>query len=126
MYYALTGESKIYGWPSLVEDKKRGRKHYAIYPIYVNDGTIEKIVGIGEIEKIPEVVTVIQSKGVGTTVKRTGNFSQNFGMIHFVFDTKEEFIEIVNKVNAVLEIKDTNNKNMLITSDEKFFDTVVI
>lgn len=126
MYYALTGTSKIYGWPSLIPDDKRGKKHYAIYPIYVTDGIIGDVQGVESIKNMPEVITLIQSKAIGTIVEKTGNFSQNFGMVHFVFDTKDEFYEIVNKVNAQLCVNDTNGKNMIMSWNDNFFEEIVI
>lgn len=126
MYYALTGKSKIFGWPSLVEEEKKGKRHYAIYPIYVKPGTIGSIDGVEKVGKMSNVVTVIQSKSKGCCIKPTGNFSQNFGMVHFVFDTKEEFRETIEKINSILTITDLNEKNMIIAHNESFLCDVSI
>lgn len=126
MYYALTGESKIKDWPSLIKTENVGKRYYAIYPIYVNSGIISKVIGVEEVRNMSNVVTVIQTKSVGSNIAATGNFSQNFGMVHFVFDSKDEFKETVRKIDNVLKIIDDNEHDMTIVHEDSFLDTIVI
>ena len=126
MYYALTGKSIVKGWNSLIPENITHKKHYCLYPVYLNAGTIKSVNGVCEVEKLPDVVKVFVTKSEGCIVHRTGDFSQNFGFVHFVFDTKCEFKETIRKIDSLLSIKNTNDEDMRIILSDEFLDRILV
>ena len=124
MYYALTGKSLLRGFTSLVPAAYSGRKYYCVYPLYVNAGTIGKISGIKELEKTENIVKIIVTKHEGQEIAETGGFSQNFCLVHFVFDTAEELKSTIDTVHRTLSVKDEAGKNLL-TEPMNIDDAVV-
>lgn len=126
IYYALTGKSKISGWNSLIPSDLNRKKHYCIYPIYVKSGTIGTISGLDEIEKLDVTLKIIITKSVGDTVPASGDFFQNLGFIHFVFDTLDEFKAVVRKIDNLLKIQNTENIDMKIIHDDEFLNKITV
>ena len=126
MYYALTGDSLLYDFTSLIDEKIPRNQNYCIYPIYVRNGKIGSIDGWDKVNEMKSVVYTVATKQEGDEIKLTGNFSQNFGMIHFVFETKEEFVKIVRNIDSTLTILDCEGNDMRITHSDEFLDNIVI
>lgn len=114
MYYALTGESELYGHSSLLSDSLPRKKHYCIYPLYVKAGTIKEIDGIEELNNADSIVKTVITKHIGDTIDATGDFSQNFALIHFVFDSIDELKQTIFEIHNTLTVSDDNNLNMLV------------
>lgn len=126
IYYSLTGKSKVIGYTPLVNEKYRKRKKYCIYPLYSDAGIISKIAGIEDIEKKENVVSVIMTKKSGDEIKDSGDFSQNVGMVHFVFNNKEELTETISNINTKIQILDKEGNNLLINRVNKILDDIIV
>ncbi len=112
--YALTGKSKIHGYPSLVRDDVPERKYYGIYAIHVKPGVIRDICGIDEMMKFENIVTVPVNKSIGYKVEDSGTFAQVVALVHFVFDDKKECCDILNKIHDTIKIIDQDGNNMTV------------
>jgi len=113
IYYALTGESRLKGFRSLIDASVARGKYYGIYPVHLNAGKIEKIIGMEELMKLPNVVTVPVTKKLGDKIASSGTFAQVYALVHFVFDTDEALKKTVDLVHKILYIKDENGHNMV-------------
>lgn len=85
-------------------------------------GTIGKINGLDEIEKIQDVVSINPSYNQGDCVEGYGTLKQIVCRFFIVSETKERLIETINRIYELLEVKDIEGKNMLIGK----FDTSII
>lgn len=112
IYYALTGESRIKNHRPLISNIPR-KKYYAIYPVYSLPGTISEIKGIDEIVKHPDVVICPLAKGIGSVVPDSGSFNQNVALVHFVFDTREEFERMLSFIHGTLLINNQFGDNLV-------------
>ena len=76
-------------------------------------GTIGKISGIEEVLKLPGVVGYHQCHKVGDTIESYG--TANNVAIRFIVscDTQEQFMDTVEKANAIMKIEDINGENMI-------------
>ncbi len=113
IYYALTGESQIAGHTSLIPKNFPRKKHYAIYPIHLNSGTISKIEGVDSLLEKEEILVIPTTKNIGDTVKQTGSFAQAYALVHFVYDTKEELKKELKYIHQTLFVEDENGNNMV-------------
>ncbi|NLY08796.1 MAG: ATP-grasp domain-containing protein [Tissierellia bacterium] len=113
IYYSLTNESRIEGFPSLISTTLERKNHYCVYPIQVREGTIRQIVGIDKILQCNNVVGIPISMKVGQAVKHTGTFFQTFALLHFVFDSKEEFRKTIRDSLTNLKVIDKSGRNMV-------------
>ncbi|NLF42049.1 MAG: ATP-grasp domain-containing protein [Bacteroidales bacterium] len=113
IYYSLTNESRIEGFPTLISTALERKKHYCVYPIQVREGTIRQIIGIDKILQCNNVVAIPICMKVGYTVKHTGTFFQTFALLHFVFDSKEEFRKIIRDSLSDLKVIDESGQNMV-------------
>lgn len=113
MYYALTGESCKESLVSIIPDGKVRKQHYAVYPVYAAAGTIACIKGMDELEAHSSVIKCLNAKKVGDTVK-TGNFGQVVSLVHFVFDTKEELIDILAFIHDTLKFNNQSGENLVV------------
>lgn len=113
IYYALTGKSSAKGFISIIPYWFPKKKYYAIYPVYARGGSVEKIVGVGDIEKNRQVLTILLRKKCGDFVMESGTFSQVVALVHFVFDNKSELMTLIDNVHDKLEILNQNGENMI-------------
>lgn len=113
IHYALTSESRIKGFSSLIGNNIVRKKYYCIYPIQLSAGKITKIEGIETILKKNNVVALPISMKVGHVVESTGTFSQTFALLHFVFDTKEEFRNTIRDSLRILKVIDESGRNIM-------------
>lgn len=76
-------------------------------------GTIGKISGIEEVLKLPGVVGYHQCHKEGDTIESYG--TANNVAIRFIVscDTQEQFMDTVEKANAIMKIEDINGENMI-------------
>lgn len=114
IYYALTGESKVFGHNSLIPEKVNRKKHYCIYPIHMLSGVISKVTGIDAVSQSNDVVAVVDTKHVGDEVKASGTVAQVFAFVHFVFDTLEECKERIQKLHTEMSVLDLEGREMLV------------
>ncbi len=113
IHFALTGESKIGGYPSLISKYIPQKHHYAIYPVYLFPGRILEIEGIEEIEKHSEIVLCSLTKHIGDIVPDSGSFNQSFALVHFVFDTIDECRTILNIIHQHLKVYNETGEDMI-------------
>lgn len=113
LYYALTGESKLFGFTSLVPQNVNRKKKYCIYPIHMNAGTIANIEGIEEIRSWENCVFFPISKNIGDTIKETGSWGQCVALIHFTYDTFEECKRIIDNVHNTFKVIDESGNNLV-------------
>lgn len=94
-------------------DKAFAKKCSALLYYDLMLGKIGSIDGIDEILKLPGVHGYHQCHIVGDEIDSYG--TANNVAIRFIVscDTKEEFIETVNKANSLMVIKDVNGNNMI-------------
>ncbi len=113
IYYALTGESRIGGFRSLIKEDIHKKKFYCIYSFHLKEGKIKSIEGIDELMKLENVIEIPITKNIGDTIITTGTVSQVFAFLHFIFDTVDEFKTTVNQAHRLLKVIDTNGNNMI-------------
>ena len=113
IYYALTGESLIYGFVSIVPENVIRKKYYAVYPIYAKKGEIVQVRGVSEVEQCPECITFITKMDKGDIIMDSGTFSQVAALAHFVFDNEYELKSFIEKVHDVYQLLDSNDQNLV-------------
>ena len=114
IHYALTGESKINGHPPLILKSIPKKHHYAVYPIYLRPGTIAGIEGVDSIQDRLEVVLCTLTKHIGSVIPDSGSFNQNFALVHFVYDSDKECVEMLCYIHQVLKVTDEKGKDMVL------------
>lgn len=114
IYYALTGKSKTSGFTSLIPEKLPRKKYYAVYPIYCQEGNIQKVIGTDEAASMNNMVTFPVIHSVGSHIADTGSFSQVVALAHFVYDTEKELKETIEEVHKKVKFIGENNENMVI------------
>ncbi len=125
IYYSLTGKSALFGFETMIPSNVcHNKTHYCMYPIYCYPGIIKNMRVSSLLEKNDNVVAIITKKNVGDIVPNSGDFSQNVMYIHFVFDNKKEFFDIISLIEESVAITDDENKDMIIYHDNDFFDGI--
>ena len=114
IYYALTGKSKIYGFSSLYgNDIPKGKK-YAIYPIFLKTGIINKISGITELLKNSNILNILSMKKEGNSIPDNGSFGQVALLIHFIYTDVDGLRELINEIHKILSIKNEKEQEMIV------------
>jgi formate-dependent phosphoribosylglycinamide formyltransferase (GAR transformylase) len=116
LYYAITGESILYGLPSLIPDTITKGLKYCIYSIHCKPGKVFKEKGIDDIrEKYPDrIVVVPHQRNVGDTILETGSFGQVFCLFHFVYKTNEECKDIIRFIQEKYRVLDAEGNNLVL------------
>ncbi len=102
--FALTGESRIWGFNSLIPDTVPHKKYYAIYPIYCIPGKITAITGINELMHRKNMINVPVIRDTGTIISDTGTFSQVVALAHFVYDSELELKSTIKFIHQAIKI----------------------
>lgn len=76
-----------------------------IHDICVSEGTIEKVLGLELVEKIPEVVSVNQRYNVGERVKEDTNVGRRFAEINFLANSYSEALGISEQIQDIVSIR---------------------
>lgn len=113
LYYALTGESKLYGFNSLVPANVEGGKKYCIYPVHMQPGTIDRIEGAEAIRSWDNCVFFPISKNIGDTISDSGSWGQSVALLHFTYETCEECKTIIEELHKTFKVFDENGKNLV-------------
>lgn len=114
--FALTGNDYISeecGYQSLITSKVKRKSKYCIYSIHVNPGEIKEVIGINEMRDRDTVVAIPEAKSIGDIVAASGTVGQVYAFVHFVFDTEEELIEMINSIHETIKIIDTEGENLV-------------
>ena len=88
----------------------------------VKTGKIERIEGLEEIEKLPDVVSVNPSYSSGDNVDGYGTLKQIVCRFFIVSNTQADLINTVNSIYSILKVIDSDGNDMLIGQ----FDTSII
>ena len=113
IYYSLTGESRINGFKSLIDNAVPRKNYYCIFSIHLKEGKIKNVQGIPEVLQMDNVIAIPTTKKINDRVMSTGTVSQVFAFLHFVFDTSEEFNATIQRVSDTIRIVDQNGCNMV-------------
>lgn len=114
IYYALTGESVLSGFTSLLDQPKMEKRKYAVYSLHIGKGKIACIKGIDELRSWENVVAIPVTKHVGDTIAGTGTIGQVFAFVHFVYDEDNELRQMIRKIHDTVRIINTDGKNMVL------------
>ena len=112
IYYALTGESILDSFYSIISNSER-KKKYCIYPLHIKPGTITHVSGIEHLRKDKDFIAIPITKKIGQTVEDTGTVAQVFAFVHFLYDTRQELEEKISYIHEVIRITDKNGNEML-------------
>lgn len=113
MYYALTGESKLLGFSTLIPKRVERGLNYCIYPVHLTPGTIAKIDGVDEMLCWPNVVLIPQQKEVGDEVIDSGSFGQVAALVHFTYKDIIECEKTINRIHEVFKVTDAKGHEMV-------------
>lgn len=113
IYYCLTGNSKIFGFDSLIRKNTVNKSKYGIYCVHSKPGTIKSIDGVELLNRNNNIINCFFTKTINSNVKDTGSFMQIAALVHFVYDTKEELKSIIDNIHDTLKIYDENGNNMV-------------
>ena len=124
IYFALTGESLLYGFKSLCRKELERKNRYAIFCVHVSPGTITSVSGIERLEALGNVAVVSKTKELGDTVRSTGTVGQTYAYVHFTYSDDGELKEMLRTIRRELKVKDENGNDMIRTSIDP--DTLTI
>lgn len=115
IYYALTGESKIWGYNSAINISKKRKRYYGIYAIHLRPGKISFIDGVEELRYKDNIIAFLTAKRVGSEIADSGTFGQIFALVHITFDDASELKDTIKLILKKIIIKDTNGGDMVHT-----------
>lgn len=115
LYYAVSGSSKLFGFPSLIPKEIPKGLNYCIYPVHCNSGKIIEEIGIDKIKsKYPDQIVIVpHQKEIGDTIVDTGSFGQVVCLFHFVYNTIEECYDLIRYIQNTYEVIDENGCNIV-------------
>ncbi|MBQ8222616.1 MAG: hypothetical protein IJZ87_04610 [Bacteroidales bacterium] len=115
LYYAVSGDSKLFGFHSLIPKEISKGINYCIYPVHCNSGKIieERGVDIIKSKFTDQIVVVPHQKEIGDTIDDTGSFGQVICLFHFVYSTIEECHNIIRYIQDTYEVIDENGCNIV-------------
>lgn len=111
--YDLGKTPDINNAKEMIDINKPDGKKYAIMPLHLTSGVIDKIAGVDEIMKNESVYTFVPTHDVGDEIKATGTVSQVFCYMHILYDTQEDLRKTINTVLDTLKVYSKNGDNML-------------
>lgn len=82
--------------------------------LLLTPGIIQKIIGMDEVCKLPQVIHIIQYYKAGDSIKQTGSLEQNFARIKVVADTDELLEKVISSIYSTVSVQDKNGAEMLI------------
>ncbi|WKA54427.1 ATP-grasp domain-containing protein [Planococcus shixiaomingii] len=82
-------------------------------PILLNKGTIDKIVGLEQVQNLPAVVSSVITRSAGETIETIGNYSQMLGRFNLVSETVEELNETILAIHETLHVFSTEGEDMI-------------
>ena len=86
------------------------------YMINIGAGEVEKIEGLDEIAKAPEIIDIQQRHFAGEKIENTGDIKHRAGEISvLVKRDPEKMREIIRFIQKTLKIEDINGNSMIIS-----------
>jgi biotin carboxylase len=107
---SLTG--KMIGWDVKKHDNPYFKQHCCCMLFPVLPGKVERIDGLDEIKKMPEVFNITNMHNVGDTIELSGSLRQLLLRIYLCANDKEKLIAAINKINSLLRITSVEGKDM--------------
>ena len=108
--FALTG--KMESCNALELDNYKFSQYCCNYYVALKAGTITKIEGNEEVNKMPQVLQNLQFKYVGNEISKTSSLDRVIFRIHVMAPTKEEFIKSLCEISDTLKIYDEYGNEM--------------
>ena len=108
--FALTGKMTLYNAEK--QDNFNFSKYCCNYYIPLKAGKISDIIGLDEINNMPQVLQNKQFKFVGDVISDTSSLDRVIFRIHVMDDTKEKFAETLCKISDTIKILDENGNDM--------------
>lgn len=113
MYYALTGESCIVWNKSIIKNSIQKCRRYAVYPIHMKAGKIDSFEGHEELLANNRIVAMPIIKSIGQEIEQTGSFSQAVALVHFVFNTDNECVDLLNLIHRTFKVRDSDGNDLV-------------
>lgn len=107
------------GWDLKTEDNPNFKKWACKLTPILKMGTIGRIEGLEEIERLSGITHIIPVHKEGDVIDGIGTLKQLLNRIFFIADSKEELAEKINIIQKTLKVYDTNGESMLMDG----FDT---
>lgn len=118
--YTLTGR---FGDCNLKEvDNPDFQKYVCKLTPLLKRGKIEKVIGLSEIAKMPEVFDIANLHKEGDEILGNGTLRDVLTRIYLKADTKEDLCKCIDKIQKILRVININGEDML----REAFDTKII
>ena len=116
LYFAITKESQLFGFPSLIPSSIPKGMHYCIYPIHCSPGIIAKEDGLDAIrdEYKDNLIVVPHQKFIGDCIVDTGSFGQVVCLFHFVYGAIEECKSILRFIQDNYKVIDDKGHDLVV------------
>lgn len=113
IHYALTGESQLEGFRSLIPNTFARGKNYGIYAVHADAGMLDAYQGKDELECHKDIIKVILTKPEKYRIESTGSFSQVVAFVHFLFSSETELKEMIEDIHFTLRVIDESGNNLV-------------
>jgi formate-dependent phosphoribosylglycinamide formyltransferase (GAR transformylase) len=113
IHYALTGDSQVEGFRSLIPDSYARGKKYGIYAVHAEAGILDSYVGKEELEGHKNVIKIFLTKPEKYKIESTGSFSQVVALIHFLFSSEAELKEMIDDIHSTFRVNDESGNNLI-------------
>lgn len=108
--FSLTG--KMQSNSAIEKDNYNFSQYCCNYYVALKQGTISKIEGVEEVNKMPQVLQNVQFKNIGDKILSTTSLDRVIFRIHVMDKTKEGFAKALCKISNTLKIYDENGNEM--------------
>lgn len=90
-----------------------GDKKYAIFPLHVRAGTIQKIKGIEAIKALKNVYAYVPVHFEGDKIEEWGSAQQVFCYLHLIYNSLKDLKNLIDTILTQLSVEDSNKSEML-------------
>lgn len=90
-----------------------GDKKYAILPLHVKAGTIQKITGVESVEALKNVYAYVPVHFEGDKIEEWGSAQQVFCYLHLIYNNLKDLKNLIDTILAQLSVEDINKREML-------------
>ena len=97
----------------------RSGKLIYLLPVFIRNGLISSIDGIGALKLSDNTISVFENYRVGDRVSKTSVFSSLFATITFAVNDEDDLENTLTRILKTLEIKDDSGNDMVIKADYK-------
>lgn len=84
--------------------------------VLIKPGMIKEIIGIDEVDRINDVISITQYYHEGDEIKSNsiGTLGQTFARIHIISHNLESLNEVIMRIKLLLSVKDVDDNNLLL------------